>query len=58
MIKQLHVRLNIKDSQGGKSHAPTKTAGCSQTSDKAEPKKSSSDSSTGPQKHGEEKTTP
>lgn len=49
---------NTKDSQGGKSHAPTKTADRGQTADKAQPKKSSSDSPTGSQKHGEKKTTP
>ena len=49
---------NTKDSQGGKSHAPTKTADRGQTTDKAQAKKSSASSPTGPQKHGEKKTTP
>ncbi|MDB5869075.1 MAG: hypothetical protein JWP96_1407 [Polaromonas sp.] len=49
---------NTKDSQGGKSHAPTKTADRGETTDKAQAKKSSATSPTGPQKHGEKKTTP
>jgi hypothetical protein len=49
---------NTKDSQGGKNHAPTKTAATGQTGDKAQAKKSSANSPTGPHKHGEKKTTP
>lgn len=49
---------NTKDSQGGKSHSPTKTADTGQTGDKADAKKGSANSPTGPHKHGEKKTTP
>ena len=49
---------NTKDSQGGKNHAPKKTAAAGQTSDKAQAKKSLAASPTGPHKHGEKKTTP
>ncbi|MEC5215046.1 hypothetical protein RCH06_003623 [Polaromonas sp. CG_9.5] len=49
---------NTKDSQGGKSHSPTKTADSSQTSEKAQDKKSNANSPTGSHQHGEKKTTP
>ena len=49
---------NTKDSQGGKSHAPQKTASSGKTASGSKPKKSASTSPTGSQKHGEKKTTP
>ena len=49
---------NTKDSQGGKNHAPKKTAATGKAGDKAQAKKSSATSPIGPQKHGEKKTTP
>jgi hypothetical protein len=49
---------NTKNSQGGKSHPTTQTADRGQTSDKANPKKNSSTSPTGAQKHSEKKITP
>ena len=49
---------NTKDSQGGKTHSPTKTADRGHTTNKAQSKKSSENSPTGSQKHGEKKTTP
>lgn len=58
IIEGLHMPQNTKDSQGGKSHPTTKTADRGQTTDKAQDKKSSQNSPTGPQKHGEKKTTP
>jgi hypothetical protein len=48
---------NTKDSQGGKSHPTQKTA-AGKTGAKAQDKKSMANSPTGPQKHGEKKTTP
>ena len=56
--KELHMPQNTKDSQGGKNHLPKKTAAKGQTGDKAQAKKSSANSPTGPHKHGEKKTTP
>ena len=49
---------NTKDSQGGKTHPPKKTAATGQTGDKAQAKKGSANSPTGAHKHGEKKTTP
>ncbi len=47
-----------KDNNGGKSHANKKTHSSGQVSEKAAEKKSaSSNSPTGPVKHGEKKTT-
>ena len=47
-----------KDNNGGKTHARKKTHSSGQVSEKAAGKKSSSNSPTGPVKHGEKKTTP
>lgn len=49
---------STKDSQGGKSHAPKKTASSGKTAGGSQGKKDTSSSPTGPQKHGEKKTTP
>lgn len=51
---------STKDSKGGKSHAKKKTHSSGAVSEKAAAKKSgrSSASPTGPNKHGEKKTTP
>ena len=49
---------NTKDSQGGKTQSPKKTAPTGKPDDKAKAKKSSANSPTGPHKHGEKKTTP
>jgi hypothetical protein len=51
---------STKDSKGGKSHPTTKGKSGGAVSDKAMAKKSarSSKSPTGPNKHGEKKTTP
>jgi hypothetical protein len=57
-MERPNMPQNTKDSQGGKSHPTTKTADRGQTTDKAEAKKSAPNSPTGPQKHGEKKTTP
>lgn len=54
----LQMPQNTKDSQGGKNHAPRKTADRGQTGDKAQAKKTDANSPTGPHKHGEKKTTP
>ena len=49
-----------KDNQGGKTHAKKATHSSGAVSDKAAAKKSSrsAKSPTGPNKHGEKKTTP
>lgn len=51
---------STKDTKGGKSHASKKTHSSGAVSDKAAAKKGSrsSNSPTGPNKHGEKKTTP
>jgi len=51
---------STKDTKGGKSHAQKKTHSSGAVSEKAAAKKSarSSGSPTGPNKHGEKKTTP
>jgi hypothetical protein len=52
---------STKDSQGGKTHSKKKTGASGAVSDKAAAKKSSGRSAkspTGPNKHGEKKTTP
>lgn len=53
---------STKDTQGGKSHAKKKTHSSGAVSDKAAAKKAdsgrSANSPTGPNKHGEKKTTP
>lgn len=52
---------STKDSKGGKSHAGKKTHSSGAVSEKAAAKKSSgrsAQSPTGPNKHGEKKTTP
>ena len=52
---------STKDNQGGKTHSAKKTHSSGAVSDKAAAKKSggrSSTSPTGPQKHGEKKSTP
>ncbi|MDB5887083.1 MAG: hypothetical protein JWR74_3254 [Polaromonas sp.] len=49
---------NTKDSQGGKNHPTQKTAATGQTGGKAQDKKGSTNSPTGPHQHGEKKTTP
>jgi hypothetical protein len=49
---------STKDSSGGKTHSTKNTHASGQTGDsKAEKKKVDSKSPTGPQKHGEKKTT-
>jgi hypothetical protein len=58
MTQGMKMPQNTKDSQGGKNHSPKKTAATGQTGDKAQAKKSSANSPTGPHKHGEKKTTP
>jgi len=54
-----HMQSN-KDNRGGKTHANKKTHSSGAVSDKAAAKKAgrSSASPTGPNKHGEKKTTP
>jgi hypothetical protein len=48
-----------KDNQGGKTHSKKKTHSSGAVSDKAAAKKAGrSGSPTGPNKHGEKKTTP
>ncbi|WP_299759970.1 hypothetical protein [Ramlibacter sp.] len=52
---------STKDSQGGKSHAGKKKHSSGEVSDKAAARKTggrSAGSPTGPNKHGEKKTTP
>jgi len=51
---------STKDNQGGKTHSKKKTHSSGAVSEKAAAKKSgrSSPSPTGPNKHGEKKTTP
>jgi hypothetical protein len=52
---------STKDSQGGKTHPGRKTKAADAVSDKAAAKKAggrSAASPTGPNKHGEKKTTP
>lgn len=51
---------STKDTQGGKTHAKKKTHSSGSVSDKAVAKKASrsAGSPTGPNKHGEKKTTP
>ena len=52
---------STKDTKGGKTHASKKTHSSGAVSDKAAAKKAggrSANSPTGPNKHGEKKTTP
>ncbi len=57
---EIHMPQSTKDSNGGKSHA-AKTTGARSSAPEAAVKKSAAKGSsgpTGPQRHGEKKTTP
>jgi hypothetical protein len=57
----MHMPQSKKDNQGGKTHAAKKTHSSGAVSEKAAAKRSSGRSAgspTGPNKHGEKKSTP
>jgi len=56
--KKHRMPQNTKDSQGGKTHPPKKTTTPRVEGDRAQAKKSTSNSPVGASKHGEKKTTP